>query len=56
MKIQVCDLCRAELFKEGDVKIKYKAKRFWVSWYEAGWEHIDICQDCLKKIIEVKNE
>ena len=37
------------------IKYKYKAKRKWRSWYEEGWERIELCQECLDKIIEAKN-
>lgn len=37
-------------------KIKYKAKRLWTSWYESIWEKIEICNECLNKIIKAKEE
>lgn len=51
--IHVCDICKKNI---PDVKIKYKAKRQWTSWYEYGWERIELCQECLDKIINGKKE
>lgn len=53
MKIHVCDLCKKN---EPDAKIKYKyrAKHSWVSWGEDGWDRIELCQECLDKIIAQK--
>ena len=55
MILQVCDLCKK---KSPDAKIKYKyrAKRFWCLWYECGWEKIELCQECLDKIIKAESE
>lgn len=55
MTLHVCGLCKKN---SPDVKIKYKykAKRFWYSWYEGGWERIELCQECLDKIIKEESE
>lgn len=39
---------------KADVKIKYKyrAKKAWYSLSGSGWDEIELCQDCLDKIIE----
>ena len=37
MKLHVCDLCKKNS-PDATIKYKYKAKRFWVSWCESGWE------------------
>ena len=55
MKVVLCDICKNKIIGDnGDVKIKYRAKRQWISWYEAEWYRIDICADCLNKIISAK--
>lgn len=57
MKIRVCDLCGEES-PDAKIKYKYKAKRYWCSWYESGWKKIELCNECLEKIIkagETKN-
>lgn len=53
MKVHVCDLCKKNY---PDLKIKYKAKRSWVLWYESGWDRIELCNECLDKIIKAKSE
>lgn len=60
MILRVCDICKKN---NPNVKIKYKyrAKRFWKEWYEGGWEKsgwkkIELCQECLDKIINAKSE
>ena len=55
VKYRVCDLCGDELCHDGDVRIKYKAKRHnerWITFYETEWKNIDICTNCLNKIID----
>ena len=56
MILQVCDLCKKNS-PDAKIKYKYKAKRFWSSlWHdEFGWEKIELCQECLDKIIKGKN-
>ena len=51
IKYRACDLCKRELYMDGDMKFNYKAKVQWSSWYEWGWEKADICSDCLDRII-----
>lgn len=51
MKLRVCDLCK-ENYPDAIIKYKYRAKRRWISWYEEQWNRIELCEDCLKKIIE----
>ena len=53
MVIRVCDICQKNYPK---VKIKYKikAKRNWPL-YDM-WEKIDVCEECLNKIIVAKEE
>lgn len=51
-KIFLCDICKNKVIGgQGDVRIKYHAKRKWFLWHEEGWERIDICASCLEKII-----
>ena len=55
MKIRVCDICKKKMvYNSSDIKIKYRAYRRWEIWYESGWNRIDICTDCLNKIISAK--
>lgn len=54
VKNRICDICKKELTRHGDLQIKYKAKRQWVSWHESGWDSIDICERCLNRIISAK--
>lgn len=57
MKAVFCDICKNKIIgDDGDMKIKYRAKRKWYSWYECGWDRIDICANCLNKIIKAKEE
>lgn len=57
VKLVYCDICKEKIVgDEGDVRIKYRAKRKWYSWWEEGWSRIDICADCLNKIISAKEE
>jgi len=55
MKLRVCDLCKKNS-PDAKIKYKYRANRFWVSWYEFGWEKIELCQECLDKIIKAESE
>lgn len=55
MILQVCDLCKKNN-PDAKIKYKYKAKHFWWSWYEGGWEKIELCQECLDKIIKAESE
>ena len=53
MKKRVCDLCE-ERSPDAKIKYRYKAKRRWFLWYEEGWDRIELCQECLEKIINAK--
>ena len=58
MKLEVCDLCRKNS-PDAKIKYKYKAKKFfnYVPWLESGgWIKIELCQECLDKIIEGKKK
>lgn len=55
MNVRVCDICKKN-YPDAKIKYKYRAKRFWCLWYEDGWERIEICQECLDKIIQTKSE
>ncbi len=55
MKATICDICKERIIGcTGDIKIKYRAKRKWCLWHEDGWVRIDICANCLDKIISAK--
>lgn len=49
--IHVCDICKHNQ-PDAKIKYKYRAKEAWMSWYDNGWKKIELCQDCLDKIIE----
>ncbi len=53
--MHVCDICK-DNFPDAKIKYKYRAKKVWYSWYERGWDRIELCQDCLDKIIEADKE
>ena len=57
MKItmHVCDICKRNQ-PDAKIKYKYRAKKAWCLWYETGWDKIELCQDCLDKIIEADKE
>lgn len=55
-KVVFCDICDRIIGNDGDVMIKYRAKKRWDLWYEGGWDRIDICANCLNKIISAKEE
>lgn len=55
MKIRICDICK----KEKSIYFKCKIKRHTLSideygfaWDDPMWFKAEICEDCLKKIIE----
>jgi len=53
MVVRVCDICQKN-YPRVHIKHNIKAKRFYVlTW---GWDKIDVCQDCLDKIIKAKEE
>ena len=55
VKFVYCDICNDKIIGDGgDIRIKYRAKRKWYLWYEGGWNRIDICANCLSKIISAK--
>jgi len=45
----MCDICKKN-YPDVKIKYKYKAKK-WSSWGEEGWSRIELCQECLDKII-----
>lgn len=56
-KVIYCDICKNKIIgDDGDVRIKYHAKMRWWLWYEGGWKRIDICAECLDKIISAKED
>jgi hypothetical protein len=54
MKAVLCDICKQP---KTDYKIQYKAEKKAYSHIMFGtvWEDIDICEECLKKIIKAKD-
>lgn len=55
MYIHVCDLCKKNS-PDAKIKYKYKAKLFCNLWYGDEWEKIELCQECLDKIIQSRKE
>jgi hypothetical protein len=55
MILRVCDICKKN-DPDAKIKYKYKAKRFWWLGHEGGWEQIELCQECLDKIIKAEKE
>lgn len=55
IKMHVCDICQRNQ-PDAKIKYKYRGKKVWYSLYEHGWEKIELCQDCLDKIIKAKSE
>lgn len=56
-KLIFCDICKNKIIgNDGDIIIRYKAKRRWYLWMEGGWEKIDICANCLRLIIKAGEE
>jgi len=53
MRINVCDICKKN-FPDLKIKYKYKAKKAWSSWGEEGWSRVELCQECLDKIINAE--
>ena len=54
MKAILCDICKKP---KTDFKIRYKAeKKCYISWIGPVWEDIDICKECLNKIIKAKDQ
>lgn len=52
MKIRVCDICKKN---PPSTKIKYKAKiENTIEWTRSVWEKIELCDECLEKIIKAK--
>ena len=47
----ICDICK-ENYPDAKIKYKYRAKRHWSSWWEESWYRIELCQECLDKIIK----
>ena len=46
IKQRICDFCSEPIVSAGDLIIKEK----WISWHESGWQRLDVCIDCAKKI------
>jgi len=58
MKItmRVCDICKHNQ-PDARIKYKYRAKKpAWYSWNKKDWVKIELCQDCLDKIIEANTK
>lgn len=55
MEIQVCDLCKKNL-PNTVIKYKYKAKCFRYWYVYDPWKKIELCEECLDKIIKAKEE
>ena len=51
MYVHVCNICKKNV-PDAKIKYKYRAKKFWWAIDAYGWERIELCQECLDKIIE----
>lgn len=51
--IHVCDICKNN-YPDAQIKYKYRAKKQSRLWYEYFWVKIELCQDCLDKIIDAE--
>lgn len=47
---RVCDLC-GKNYPDAKIKYKYRAKKKWYSWHESGWTKLELCENCLSKIV-----
>ena len=59
MIMHVCDICKRNS-PDAKIKYKYRAKKAWFFsfdiWSENGWDRIELCKDCLDKIIKAVKE
>lgn len=53
MEIHVCDLCKKNS-PDAEITYKYKAKRFCYWYVYDPWKKIELCEECLNKIIKAK--
>ena len=54
MKMHVCDICKHNP-PDAKIKYKYRAKKAWYSWDKKKyWVQIELCQNCLDKIIKAR--
>ncbi len=53
IKMEVCDLCKKNS-PDAKIKYKYRAKKHWCFGYEEGWKKIDLCEECLRKMIKAR--
>lgn len=52
---RVCDLCEKNP-PDAKIKYKYRAKRSWWAFDTGGWYRIELCEECLEKLIKVHRE
>ena len=52
MRITVCDICKQK-YPDAKIKYKYRGKK-WDKRFEQ-WRRIELCQDCLDKMIKEKD-
>lgn len=51
---RVCDVCQ---YNPPTFKMKYKAKQLNpVHWFESKWEKVELCEWCLDRIVNVREE
>lgn len=51
IKKHVCDICKRNR-PDAKIKYKYRAKKLCRLCWEYAWIKIELCQDCIDKIIE----
>lgn len=51
MKVHICDLCN-EKPPNANIKYKYRARRFSCWGSDVQWERLELCEDCLNRIIK----
>ena len=52
MKVNMCDICKKN-YPDIKIKYKYKAKAWSSLGGEGCWNRIELCQECLDKIVKV---
>ena len=55
MIMHVCDICKRHQ-PDAKIKYKYRAKKAWYFGFDSGWDKIELCRECLDKIIEAVKE
>ena len=54
--IKICDLCGKPIQGEPQKHYRRKIKQRWTSWWESGWETIDVHEECVKKLFDAVHD